>query len=124
MSDEAGVWEDKWAADAEVVPVERDPPRQSGERRLIIALLGDAFKLRGYYVAHSTPPPPRRYTARVLVADKIWIASAREHPMSFLWCCSMLGWSPDVMRRRYKEGVRVDFGFHDQTKRAGGIEES
>lgn len=122
MSDQVGVWRDKWEADQVEVPVEREPPRQSGSRRLIIALVGDAFKLRGYYVATGEPPPPQRYTARVLVADKIWIASAREHPMSFLWCCAMLGWDPDVMRRRFKEGVTVDFGFHDQTKREGGME--
>jgi hypothetical protein len=70
----------------------------SGERRLMLAVLEDA--IRTLLVAKRIPVPLKR-----LRHDVAWIeSSARDMPFAFESICDALGFDPSYLRRRLLDG--------------------
>jgi hypothetical protein len=71
--------------------------------RLEKAVLTEVFSARDLLAAR---PEMTRYQ-RDVAADKAWLASDSEEPMSLRWICHHLHVQPADVRRRYREGVSL-----------------
>jgi hypothetical protein len=74
---------------------------QSGCHALVAALLDDVFLCR------ETRSTSKR-AFKQWQQDARWIASERDEPFSFIWCCEHLNLDPAVVRTAYVTG-RVVF---------------